>query len=142
MRSGGAWWLVFIGMAFGIPLFQINHVAFAGESGPVEVTKTVPGYGEEISNPKDVVITIHFNRDMDPTMNEDIVLDQRGVTDLEGNPIQIIGKATWPNPRTLQFRPHEALKPDSTYQISLFSVRTIEGEEMESVPFRLVFTTR
>jgi hypothetical protein len=122
-------------------MFQMPGLAVGSESLEVEVVKTSPAYGEEVQNLKDLMITIRFNREMDPSIQEDFLLDQRGATDTQGNPVEITGQFTWPDSKTLQFKPKGALKPKSTYQISLFSVRTQDGEEMEDVPFRLVFTT-
>ena len=133
-----------IGVALGAwcgIMLQIPAIAGAGESAKIEIVKTSPKYGEEISLPKDLVITIQFNQEMDPSMQDDFVMDQRGVTDEHGDPVEISGQFTWVNPKTLQFKPKQSLKPNATYQVSLFSVRTKEGEEMEEVPFRLAFMT-
>jgi hypothetical protein len=113
----------------------------AGDSAAVKIEKTSPTYAEEINDLKGAVITIQFNREMDRAMQEDFLMDQRGATDEQGNPVEIQGELTWPDARTLQFKPKAALKPHATYQVSLFSVTTKEGESMEQVPFRLVFTT-
>ena len=113
----------------------------AGDPTPVKIVKTSPIYAEEITNLKGLVITIQFNREMDPAMQEDFVMDQRGATDEHGDPIEIQGELTWPNAKTLQFKPNAVLKPHATYQVSLFSVTTKEGESMDQVPYRLVFTT-
>jgi len=113
----------------------------AGDLPSVKIVETSPTYAEEVNNLKGVVITIQFNREMDPTMQEDFLMDQRGATDEKGDPIEIQGELAWPDARTLRFKPKAALKPQSTYQVSLFSVTTKEGESMDQVPFRLVFTT-
>ena len=107
----------------------------------IDIVKTSPEYGSEISDLGDLLITIEFNQEMDPTLVEDFVLDQRGITDENGDPIEIPGQFTWLDPRTLQFKPTIPLKPNATYQVSLFSVRNREGEEMEGVPYRLAFMT-
>ena len=101
----------------------------------------IPSYGEQVNSLTGLVVKIHFNRDIDPTIQEDFVLDQRGASDPDGNPIEIKGRLSWLDSKTLQFKAEESLKPSSTYQVNLFSVRTPEGEEMEEVPYRLVFTT-
>ena len=113
----------------------------AGDSTPVKVVKTSPTYAEEINNLKGLVITIQFNREMDPAMQDDFLMDQRGAVDGQGNPVEIQGELTWPDPKTLQFKPKQTLKPNSVYQVSLFSVRAKDGEEMAGVPYRSVFTT-
>jgi hypothetical protein len=130
-----------IGCSFWLTVLVITGAVHAGEPGTIEIVKTSPAYGEEVLN-QDLVITIEFNQEMDYKMQEDFVLDQRGATDESGNPIEIKGQFSWPSPKILQFKPHKALKSHSTYQVSLFSVRTRQGKEMESVPFRLVFTTK
>lgn len=113
----------------------------AGDFASIKIVKTSPTDAEEINVLKDLVITIQFNRDMDPTMQEDFLMDQRDVTDEQGNPIEIQGDLTWPDAKTLQFKPKTVLKPQSSYQVSLFSVLTKDGESMDQAPFRLVFTT-
>lgn len=113
----------------------------AGDFASIKVVKTSPTNAEEINVLKDLAITIQFNQDMDPTMQQDFLMDQRGATDEQGNPIEIQGDLSWPDPKTLQFKPKTALKPKSTYQISLYSLRSKEGETMDQAPFRLVFTT-
>ncbi|HET6465769.1 MAG TPA: Ig-like domain-containing protein [Nitrospiria bacterium] len=113
----------------------------AGDPTSVKIVKTSPTYADEINNLKGLVITIQFNREMDPAMQEDFVMNQRGTTDEQGNPIEIQGELTWPDAKTLQFKPNAKLKPHATYQVSLFSVQTKEGESMDQVPFRLAFTT-
>ncbi|MBI3597130.1 MAG: Ig-like domain-containing protein [Nitrospirae bacterium] len=113
----------------------------AGDFASIKIVKTSPTDAEEINVLKDLVITIQFNRDMDPTMQEDFLMDQRDATDEQGNPIEIQGDLTWPDAKTLQFKPKTVLKPQSSYQVSLFSVLTKDGESMDQAPFRLVFTT-
>ena len=68
----------------------------AGDSTSVKIVKTSPTYAEEINNLKTLVITIQFNREMDPVMQEDFVMDQRGATDEQGNPIEIQGELALP----------------------------------------------
>lgn len=112
-----------------------------GNDNSIKVIKTFPEYGAEVDSSKSLLITIQFNREMDPSMAEDFLMDQRGITDENGDPIEISGEITWPNAKTLQFRPNHLLRPNATYQVSLFSVRTREGEEMEGIPYRLAFMT-
>ncbi len=76
-------------------MFQMPGLAVGSDSPGIKVVKTSPAYGEEVENLKDLVITIQFNRDMDPGMQEDFLLDQRGTTDAQGNPIEIAGQFTW-----------------------------------------------
>jgi len=122
---------------------MITQPALVWGSDPsgIDIVKTSPEYGSEIGDLGDLLITIEFNQKMDPTLVEDFVLDQRGITDENGDPIEISGQFTWLDPRTLQFKPNIPLKPNATYQVSLFSVRNEEGEEMEGVPYRLAFMT-
>lgn len=112
-----------------------------GSDNSIKVIKTSPEYGAEIDSSKTLLIIIQFNREMDPSMAEDFLMDQRGITDENGDPIEILGEITWPNAKTLQFKPNQLLRPNATYQVSLFSVRTKEGEEMEGTPYRLAFMT-
>jgi len=107
----------------------------------VQIARTSPTYAEEINDLKGAIITIQFNREMDPTMQKYFLMDQRGAADAQGNPVEIQGELTWPDDRTLQFKPKTALNPHSTYQVSLISAQTKEGDSMGQVPFRLIFTT-
>lgn len=131
-------WLI-----WGLGAFMITQVptAFGSNSPEIEIVKTSPEYGAEISDLDRPLITIEFNQEMDPTLVEDFVLDQRGITDENGDPIEIPGQFTWLDPKTLQFKPNIPLRPNATYQVSLFSVRNRDGEEMEEVPYRLAFMT-
>jgi len=113
----------------------------ADEPTHIQIVKTYPAYAEEIKNLDELVVIIQFNREMDPGMQEDFLMDQRGATDAQGNPVEISGQFIWRDSKTIEFRPKDPLKPNSTYQVSLFSIRTKDGEESEDVPFRLVFTT-
>lgn len=112
-----------------------------GSDNSIRVIKTFPEYGSEVDSSQSILISIQFNREMDPNMAEDFLMDQRGITDENGDPIEILGEITWPNAKTLQFKPNQLLKPNATYQVSLFSVRTKNGEEMEGTPYRLAFMT-
>lgn len=134
---------VFLMRSIGfLTLFMcFSNAAFSKEPSPIQIVKTYPVYAEEIKNLDKMVVIIQFNREMDPSMQEDFLMDQRGATDAQGNPIEIMGQFTWRDSKTIEFRPNEALRPNATYQVSLFSVRTKEGIESEDVPFRLVFTT-
>ncbi|HEX9758621.1 MAG TPA: Ig-like domain-containing protein [Nitrospiria bacterium] len=107
----------------------------------IKILKTVPGYAEEVKELDNLVISIQFNREMDPEISEDFLLDQRGATDADGNPVHISGVFSWPNPKTLQFKPSNRLKPNAVYQISLFAIIDANGDELDDVPFRSVFTT-
>jgi hypothetical protein len=122
-------------------LLAVPLSVFGEESSPVRVVKTSPAYGETVQNLSGFTATIRFNKEMDPKMQEDFLLDQRGAMDEMGNPIEIPGDFDWTDPMTLQFKAKTPLKPNAVYQISLFSARTKDGEEMEEVPFRLVFKT-
>ena len=125
-------------------LLTVPPASTAGGTGTpekVKVVKTTPSYASQLEVLDHVVITIEFNREMDPTIAEDAVMDQRGASDADGNAIEIKGHVEWPARRILQFKVEAPLKPLSTYQLSLFSARTLQGEEMEEVPYRLVFTT-
>ena len=113
----------------------------AGDPTSVRIVSTSPTDAEEINNLKGAVITVRFNRKMNPAMQSGFVVNQSGAVDVKGNPIEIQGQLSWPDAKTLQFKPKTALKPHSTYQVNLLSAQTKEGETMEQIPFRLVFTT-
>lgn len=141
MRKGlgfGSLFVLFLGIGLIAGMTPGNR---AEASEEVKIVTTVPGYAEEINNLKNLEIVLKFNKALDPEVQHEFLLDQRGVTDADGNPVQIPGKFTWPDPKTLKFQPAKPLKPNATYQVSLFGAWTKEGEEMLDVPFRLVFTT-
>jgi hypothetical protein len=112
-----------------------------GDPASVKIVKTSPINAEEINNLKGLVITIQFNREVNSSLQEDFVMGQLRTTDAQGNPIEIQGGLSWPDTKTLQFKPKTPLKPHSTYEVSLPSVQADDGESMNQVPFRLVFTT-
>lgn len=124
----------------GVVLLCGAGVALGGDDD-LQIVKTLPEYGSEIRAHSDFAIVIEFNRKVDPAIIEDFVMDQRGAVDENGDPIEIPGAFTWFDAKTLQFKPKERLKPSATYQVSLYSVRTPEGEEMDGLPFRLAFKT-
>jgi hypothetical protein len=136
-------WIVFsiVYTLFWMSFSPLYGFVLAKEPARIQIVKTYPDYAEEIKNLDKLVVIIQFNREMDPNMQEDFLMDQRGAIDAQGNPIEIKGQFIWRDSKTIEFKPSEALKPNSTYQVSLFSVRTKEGEESDDVPFRLVFTT-
>ena len=133
-------WMGLSGVA-GCALFPATNTALEDDPAMIEVVGISPGYAEKISNLKVLIVTIQFNQEMDPTIQEDFLMDQRGATDENGDPIEISGEFSWPDSRTLQFRPKDRLKPNATYQISLFSIRTKGGTESEEVPYVSVFKT-
>jgi hypothetical protein len=122
-----------------LALFVWPAAAHAQESA-VRVTSTSPAYAATIDALDDIIITVHFSHAMDPSIQADFVLDQRGATDENGDPLEIPGKLTWPDAKTLQFRPTQRLRPRSTYQVTLFSLIAQDGREGDA-PFRTVFTT-
>ena len=144
MRQG--WkiaWAAWIGLAgiVGLVPLPVPNTALADDPATVEVVEISPGYAEKINYLNELIVTIQFNREMDPTIEEDFLMDQRGATDEYGDPIEISGKFSWPDSKTLQFRPVDKLILNATYQISLFSIRTKGGTESEEVPYRSVFRT-
>lgn len=128
-------------MLWGAVVLLYGAGIVLGAEGPLRVVKTFPEYGSEIHPHSDLAIVVEFNREVDPAMTEDFVMDQRGAVDENGDPIEIPGAFTWLNAKTLQFTPKERLKPSATYQVSLYSARTPAGEEMDGLPFRLAFKT-
>lgn len=129
---------LFLWMAL-MPWF--NQQTSAGDPSAVRIVSTSPTDAEEINNLKGAIVTLQFNREMNPAMQAGLVMNQRGAVDVKGNPIEVQGELTWPDAKTLQFKPKKALKPHSTYQVSLLSAQSKAGERMEQIPFRLVFTT-
>jgi hypothetical protein len=132
----GWFWMLWGGMVL---LYGAGIVL--GAEGHLRVIKTLPEYGSEIRTNADLAIVIEFNREVDPAIIEDFVMDQRGVVDDNGDPIEVPGEFTWLNERMLQFKPKERLKSGATYQVNLYAARTPEGEEMQGLPFRLAFKT-
>ena len=132
-----------IGFVAGVfvSVFWVVLGVSQGSASEIKILKTVPGYAEEVKDFDNLVISIQFNREMDPEITEDFLLDQRGASDAEGNPVQISGEFSWPNPKTMQFKPTDRLKPNAVYQINLFAIIAANGDELDDVPFRSVFTT-
>lgn len=124
----------------GIILLCLSGAAL-GADHSLRVVNTFPEYGSEIPPHSEFAIVIGFNREVDHAIIEDFVMDQRGAVDEDGEPIEIPGEFAWLDAKTLQFTPKERLKPAATYQVSLYSARTREGEEMDGLPFRLAFKT-
>ncbi len=130
-------WLVALGLAvLGAP-----SIAAADETHKVSIVKTSPKYGETIPSLKGLVVEIVFSTPMDPATQNDVSMDQRGAVDERGEPIEFDGTYTWVNPTTLRFAPKGTLKPDSVYQVTVWSAKAKDGAELEGVPFRLPFST-
>lgn len=133
---------VLVGMAvvvFGVGALGLAAAA-AAEKG-VQIVKTYPEYGKTIPKLNDLVIEIVFDRPMDPATQDEVSMDQRGATDQNGDPIEFDGQYTWVSPTTLRFRPDGKLKPDSVYQVTVWSAKAKDGSELESAPYRLPFST-
>jgi hypothetical protein len=103
--------------------------------------KTSPKYGETIQSLKGLVVEIVFSKPMDPATQHDVSMDQRGAVDEKGEPIEFDGTYTWVNPTTLRFAPKGTLKPDSVYQVTVWSAKAKDGSELDGVPYRLPFST-
>jgi len=130
-------WLVALGLAvLGVPA-----IAAADETHKVSIVKTSPKYGETIPSLKGLVVEIVFSKPMDPATQNDVSMDQRGATDERGEPIEFDGAYTWVNPTTLRFAPKGTLKPDSVYQVTVWSAKAKDGSELDGVPYRLPFST-
>lgn len=134
-------WITFVTGLLFLVLFSHRMSQGGDSASKIKVIHTSPINAEKLSHLDHVTVTITFNQNIDPTIQEDAVLDQRGAIDSEGNPIEVRGEISWPDPKTFKFIANEPLVPNATYQMSLFSVRTEKGEEWDEVPFRLVFTT-
>ena len=111
------------------------------EKTSVSIVKTSPKFGEAIPILKGLVVESVFDRPMDPSTQEDVSMDQRGAVDEKGEPIEFEGTYTWVNPTTLRFAPKGMLKPDSTYQVTVWSAKAQDGSELDTAPFRLPFRT-
>jgi hypothetical protein len=130
-------WLVALGLAvLGAPV-----IAAADETHKVSIVKTSPKYGETIPSLKGLVVEIVFSTPMDPATQNDVSMDQRGAVDERGEPIEFDGTYTWVNPTTLRFAPKGTLKPDSVYQVTVWSAKAKDGSELDGVPYRLPFST-
>ena len=137
---GLAAWIGLPGL-LGCAFSPTGDTALAEDPATIEVVEISPGYAEKISNLDGLTITIRFNQEMDPTLHEDFLMDQRGAVDENGDPVEISGTFSWIDSKTLQFRPKDKLKVNALYQINLFSLRTKGGSESDDVPFRSVFQT-
>jgi len=133
---------VWVGMAVLVLAVGALGLAAAGaEEKGVQIVKTYPEYGKTIPKLNDLVIEIVFDRPMDPATQDEVSMDQRGATDHNGDPIEFDGQYTWVNPTTLRFRPEGKLKPDSVYQVTVWSAKAKDGSDLESAPYRLPFST-
>jgi len=122
-------------------MVALGLTAAGAEEKGVQIVKTYPEYGKTIPKLNDLVIEIVFDRPMDPATQDEVSMDQRGATDHNGDPIEFDGQYTWVNPTTLRFRPEGKLKPDSVYQVTVWSAKAKDGSELESAPYRLPFST-
>jgi hypothetical protein len=130
-------WLVVLGLAvLGAPA-----IAAADETHKVSIVNTSPKYGETIQSLKGLVVEIVFSKPMDPATQHDVSMDQRGAVDEKGEPIEFDGTYTWVNPTTLRFAPKGTLKPDSVYQVTVWSAKAKDGSALDGVPYRLPFST-
>jgi hypothetical protein len=127
------------GLALGIVGF--GFVASATEPEGVQIVKTSPEYGKTIPSLNGLVVEITFDRPMDPATQDEVTMDQRGATDAKGEPIEFSGTYTWVTPSTLHFRPDGTLKPDSVYQVTVWSAKAKDGSELQTAPYRLPFST-
>jgi hypothetical protein len=125
--------------ALGIAAF--GPVAWGAESEPVKIVKTFPEYGKTIPNLNGLVVEITFDRPMDPSTQDDVTMDQRGAVNDKGEPIEFNGTYTWVTPSTLRFKPDGTLKPDSVYQVTVWSAKAKDGSELQTAPYRLPFST-
>ncbi len=127
------------GLALGIAAF--GFVASAAEPEGVQIVKTSPEYGKAIPSLNGLVVEITFDRPMDPATQDDVTMDQRGATNAKGEPIEFNGTYTWVTPTTLRFKPDGTLKPDSVYQVTVWSAKGKDGSELQTAPYRLPFST-
>jgi hypothetical protein len=126
-------------VVFGVGMAGLTP-AGAEEKG-VQIVKTYPEYGKSIPKLDDLVIEIVFDRPMEPATQDEVSMDQRGATDANGEPIEFDGQYTWVNPKTLRFRPEGKLKPNSVYQVTVWSAKAKDGSELAGAPYRLPFST-
>jgi hypothetical protein len=134
-------WSVFSLALFLLLIFPPRLFPGSEPISRLKVVHTSPKQAEKLNQLDQVTVTITFNQDIDPTIQEDAVLVQRGAIDSDGNPVEIKGEISWPDPKTFKFVAKDSLMPNATYQMSLYSVRNAKGEEWDEVPFRLLFTT-
>jgi hypothetical protein len=113
----------------------------AAESEGVQIVKTYPEYGKTIPSLNGLVVEITFDRPMEPATQDDVTMDQRGAMNDKGEPIEFNGTYTWVSPTTLRFKPDGTLKPDSVYQITVWSAKAKDGAELQTAPYRLPFST-
>jgi hypothetical protein len=132
--------LAVIGVA-ALGTAAFGPVAWGAEPEPVKIVKTFPEYGKTIPNLNGLVVEITFDRPMDPATQEDVTMDQRGAVNDKGEPIEFNGTYTWVTPSTLRFKPDGTLKPDSVYQVTVWSAKAKDGTELETAPYRLPFST-
>lgn len=130
-------WVGFVAVVLAVGALG---VAGAEEKG-VQIVKTYPEYGKTIPKLNDLVIEIVFDRPMDPSTQDEVSMDQRGATDENGEPIEFEGTYTWVSPTTLRFKPQGPLKPDSVYQVTVWSAKAKDGAELHGAPYRLPFST-
>jgi hypothetical protein len=132
-------WVVFgvIAVSLGV----LGLTAAWAESEGVQIVKTYPEYGKTIPSVAGLVIEITFDRPMDPATQDEVSMDQRGATDQNGEPIEFDGTYTWASPTTLRFKPDGTLKPDSVYQVTVWSAKAKDGSELQTAPYRLPFAT-
>lgn len=114
----------------------------AAEKKGVSIVKTSPTYGEAITRLSGLVVEITFDRPMDPATQDEVTMDQRGATNEKGEPIEFDGTYTWVNPTTLRFKPEGQLRPESVYQVTVWSAKAKDGTELDGAPYRLPFSTR
>lgn len=119
-----------------------SAVLGAAEKKGVSIVKTSPTYGEAITRLSGLVVEITFDRPMDPATQDEVTMDQRGATDEKGEPIEFDGTYTWVNPTTLRFKPEGQLRPESVYQVTVWSAKAKDGTELDGAPYRLPFSTR
>lgn len=135
-------------MMVGVGLVMAGLLVLGGspttsraETTGVSIVKTSPKYAEALASLKGLVVEIVFDRPMDPATQDDVSMDQRGATDEKGEPIEFDGTYTWVNPTTLRFVPEGALKPNATYQVTVWSAKAKDGSELNGAPYRLPFST-
>ncbi|MFZ5862822.1 MAG: Ig-like domain-containing protein [Nitrospirota bacterium] len=124
-----------------VAIAAVGWSASAAEPEGVQIVKTSPEYGKTIPSLSGLVVEITFDRPMDPATQDDVTMDQRGATDANGEPIEFNGTYTWVTPSTLHFRPDGTLKPDSVYQVTVWSATAKDGSELQTAPYRLPFST-
>ena len=81
-----AGWIGLAGIVGVVP-FPVTNTALGGDPATAEVVEISPVYAEKINNLNELIVTIQFNQEMDPTIEEDFLMDQRGATDEYGDPL-------------------------------------------------------